>query len=49
MNFNIKKCKVLHNGSKNEKTSYGMNSVELHQENEEKDIGIITSNDQMQI
>lgn len=43
MNINIDKCKVLHTGCENKKASYSMNSVEMQNVNEEKDLGAIIS------
>ena len=41
MQFNVKKCKVLHCGRNNPRTSYTMGGVELGQAKEERDLGII--------
>ena len=40
MEFNIKKCKILHVGKKNPKHKYYIKGVELEEANEEKDLGI---------
>ena len=45
MEFNVKKCKVSHIGSTNGKFEYEMNGNFLKEVNEEKDLGIIISND----
>ena len=45
MNFNVKKCKVMHIGLRNPGHSYSMNGLPLETVTSEKDIGItITSN-----
>lgn len=45
MEFNVKKCKVMHVGRKNNKFEYCMNGVNLSKVSHEKDIGIIINND----
>ena len=45
MQFNVDKCKVLHIGSNNDQTKYSLNGSELCKVNNEKDLGIIISND----
>ena len=45
MDFNVNKCKVLNIGSKNMKSSYTMNNIQLENVSNEKDLGIIISND----
>ena len=40
MEFNVKKCKVLHFGNKNQMHKYYMKGEELEQAKEEKDLGI---------
>ena len=41
MEFNIKKCKILHTGRNNPMYSYTMNGIPLTEVDEEKDIGVI--------
>ena len=41
--FNTKKCKVLHIGNKNPRQKYKMDGVELTETVEERDIGVIVS------
>jgi len=45
MLFNIEKCKVLHIGSDNQHFSYHMDGCELEKCTEEKDLGVIITND----
>ncbi len=45
MNFNVDKCKVLHIGSNNDRVKYSMNGVQLSKVDQEKDLGVIISND----
>ena len=45
MDFNVNKCKVLNIGSKNIKSSYTMNNIQLENVSNEKDLGIIITND----
>ena len=45
MEFNVKKCKVMHVGRKNKKFVYCMNGVNLSKVSHEKDIGVIVNND----
>ena len=45
MCFNEKKCTVLHVGKNNNKFDYFMNGVQLSESKQEKDLGIIVSND----
>ena len=40
MEYNIKKCKVLHVGKNNPRNRYYMNGAELEQTKEEKDLGV---------
>ena len=40
MQFNVKKCHVLHVGRKNQQASYYMQGTELVKVDEEKDIGV---------
>ena len=44
MNFNNKKCKVLHIGHSNKNFSYDMNGEWLEAVDKEKDLGVIISN-----
>ena len=44
MTYNVEKCKVLHIGSNNNRSNYLMNSTEITKVKEEKDLGIIISN-----
>ena len=43
--FNIGKCKSLHIGRNNNRTSYKMNNQELKQVREEKDLGVLIDED----
>jgi hypothetical protein len=45
MEFNIKKCKVMHSGARNEKKSYSMGGQVLESIEEERDIGVTVSSD----
>ncbi len=45
MNFNVDKFKVLHIGSNNDRVNYSMNSVQLSEADQEKDLGLVISND----
>ena len=45
MLFNIDKCKVMHLGYNNPKVNYVMESTQLQEVSEEKDLGIIVSDD----
>ena len=45
MDFHPRKCKVLHFGKKNTKFSYKINGNEVHQCQEEKDLGITITDD----
>jgi len=45
MLFNIEKCKVMHFGHNNSLVDYCMNSVQLQNVKEERDLGIIISDD----
>ena len=45
LEFNASKCKVLHIGKKNPKTSYSINNRNLTSVKEEKDLGCIMSTD----
>ena len=40
MNFNVKKCKIMHVGSRNKKHKYTMDGEELAAVTEEKDLGV---------
>jgi len=45
MLFNIDKCKVMHMGYNNIQAEYAMNDVKLECVSEEKDLGVIVSDD----
>ncbi len=45
LNFNIDKCKVLHIGSNKDRVNYSMNGVQFSKVDQEKDLGVIISND----
>jgi hypothetical protein len=45
MDFNVKKCKVMHFGNHNLRAKYSMNGTELVDSNEEKDLGVIICQD----
>ena len=45
MFFNIEKCKVMHLGYNNPKAYYVMNGSVLQSVSEEKDFGVIVSDD----
>ena len=45
MSFNVDKCKVMHVGRSNENHQYTMNNKVLQSATEEKDLGVIISND----
>ena len=45
MKFNVEKCKVLHIGSNNNQFQYSMNGQQLSTVNEEKDLGVLVTND----
>jgi len=45
MPFNLEKCKVMHVGHSNIKHDYYMGGIKLKEVAEEKDLGIIISND----
>lgn len=45
MEFNLNKCKVMHIGHGNRNSKFYMGEVELGVVKEEKDLGIIVSND----
>ena len=45
MSFNVEKCKVMHFGKNNAKAEYKMNERRLAEITEEKDLGVIISND----
>ena len=40
MRFNVKKCKVMHVGRKNERFEYRMGGEKLEEVEEEKDLGV---------
>ena len=43
--FNVEKCNVVHTGYDNMKAEYLMDRVKLEHVNEEKDLGVIISED----
>ena len=45
MEFNVKKCKILHTGRNNSKFIYNMNGLPLEEIQQERDIGVVISND----
>jgi hypothetical protein len=45
MEFNIKKCKVMHFGASNKKHQYTMNGQALETTREERDIGVLVTDD----
>ena len=45
LTFNLEKCHVPHVGSSNPQTNYSMDNVQLTNVVEEKDFGVIVSND----
>ena len=45
MQFNVKKCKVMHIGKGNPGISYNMKGIHLEVVNEEKDLGVVISKD----
>ena len=45
MSFNVDKCKVMHFGKNNAKAEYKMSEWKLAEMTEEKDLGVIISND----
>jgi len=45
MLFNVDKCKVMHIGKENQNLSYYMDGKRLEDVNQEKDLGIIITND----
>ena len=45
MLFNVDKCKVMHLGHNNPKVNYVMETTQLQEVSEEKDLGIIVSDD----
>ena len=45
MLFNVDKCKVMHIGKENQNLSYYMDGKQLEDVNQEKDLGIIITND----
>ena len=45
MSFNVDKCKVLHIGNRNVHANYTMNGIQLAKVEQEKDLGVIISND----
>ena len=45
LRFNESKCKVLHFGRKNPKNTYFMNGISLENATEEKDLGVLISDD----
>ena len=45
MIFNVEKCKVMHMGYNNEHAEYVMNNVKLECVTDEKDLGVIVSDD----
>jgi ribonuclease P/MRP protein subunit RPP40 len=45
MLFNVDKCKVMHFGYNNSKSTYGMNGKDLEEISEERDLGMIVQQD----
>ena len=45
LNFNITKCKVMHQGNKNKKFNYEMEGIVLDKTTEEKDLGVWIDNE----
>jgi ribonuclease P/MRP protein subunit RPP40 len=45
MLFNVDKCKVMHLGYNNSKSTYGMNGKDLEEISEERDLGVIVQQD----
>ena len=45
MFFNVDKCKVLHIGNRNVQANYTMNGKQLAKVEQEKDLGVVISND----
>ena len=45
MKFNVEKCKVMHIGASNKKATYEVDGKPLEIVTEEKDLGVIISND----
>jgi len=45
MEFNVEKCKVMHIGGKNRNYRYHMDQKELEVVEEEKDLGVLITND----
>jgi ribonuclease P/MRP protein subunit RPP40 len=45
MLFNVDKCKVMHFGYNNSKSTYGMNGKDLEEISEERDLGVIVQQD----
>ena len=45
MNFNVKKCKVMHIGMKNERFNYTMNGLDLIKVEHERDIEVLVNPD----
>ena len=45
MFFNVDKCKVLHIGNRNVQANYTMNGIQLAKVEQEKDLGVVISND----
>ena len=45
MLFNIDKCKVMHLDSNNPSADYFMDAVQLQVVNEEKDLGVVVTDD----
>jgi ribonucleases P/MRP protein subunit RPP40 len=45
MQFNVKKCKVMHIGKKNIRFEYSMDGVVLQTVEAEKDLGVVISHD----
>ena len=43
MMFNVKKCKVMHFGSKNPGSNYVMNGLSLEKVHIERDLGVLIS------
>jgi hypothetical protein len=41
MLFNVEKCKVMHIGLRNKRAGYMMDGVQLHEVQEEMDLGVL--------
>jgi len=49
MLFNTSKCKVMHIGKSQKKYPYYMNNQQLEEVTQEKDLGILISNDLLKV